>query len=161
MIDVLATALEAMVAHARADAPQESCGLLIGHANRIERVQRARNLRASPTEYLVDPTDHFAAIRAARADGLAVVGAYHSHPDSTAVPSPKDVAEASYPEFVYVIVSPRGDTRPEPEIRGYRLVNGILQEVNLVPVPSSRLQGSGERQGLWRPRRPPRPASSG
>ncbi len=138
MIDVLvrSAALKEIVTHAHADGPQECCGLLIGHANRIERVQRARNLRASPTEYLLDPTDHFAAIRAARADDLTVVGAYHSHPYSAAVPSPKDVAEASYPEFVYVIVSLQRGTRPESEIRGYRLVKGSLQEVNLVPVPS-------------------------
>ena len=117
-----------MLAHARAEAPRECCGLLVGIDEVVVRSVRARNLAASATRYLVDPLDHFAAIRSARADGLEVVGAYHSHPSSAPVPSATDIAEAgSGSDFLHVIVSLVND-----EVRAYRMDPGSL---NLAPCP--------------------------
>jgi proteasome lid subunit RPN8/RPN11 len=101
-------AVAAVVAHATAAVPHECCGLLIGTPERIERAARARNVATNPrTKFLVSPEDHFAAIRGARAAGLAVVGAYHSHPRGDATPSETDRAEAFQdPDFVQLIVSP-------------------------------------------------------
>jgi proteasome lid subunit RPN8/RPN11 len=67
------------------------------------------------------PTRHFELIRRLRAAGDAqqIVGAYHSHPSTPAVPSPTDLAEAYYPEFVYVIVSLIDPARAD--VRAYRL----------------------------------------
>ena len=132
-IQIRQAVLEQMLAHARAEVPQECCGLLIGTADRVERAARARNLRASPARYLVDPVDHFAAIKQARAAGLAVVGAYHSHPSSPPLPSDTDAEEATYPEYLYLIVSP-GDKGLAAETRGYRLVDGSLRPVSLVAI---------------------------
>jgi proteasome lid subunit RPN8/RPN11 len=129
MLHIGQTALEAIVEHARADAPDECCGLLVGKGTRIERAVTARNLRRSPTHYLVDPEDHFAAIRAARADGLEVVGAYHSHPATAARPSPRDVAEAHSPGYVYVIVSLAG---AEPDVRAFELADGQARELPIM-----------------------------
>lgn len=113
------SARDAMIAHARAQAPLECCGLLIGSAGAIEAAVPARNLRASDTAFLVDPADHFAAIRRARADGRAVVGAYHSHPRSPAIPSPSDVEQALDPAMIHVIVSL---AEPDaPDLRAYRI----------------------------------------
>lgn len=109
-----------MLAHARAEAPRECCGLLIGQGESVVRSVRARNLDAQATRYLIDPEDHFAAIRAARAEGLEVIGAYHSHPSSAPVPSPTDIAEAnSGSDFLYVIVSLVNE-----DVRAYRIANG-------------------------------------
>ena len=132
-IDIRQAVVRDIVDHARGDAPNECCGLLIGSSRRIERARRARNLQASPTRYLVDPADHFAAIRRARADGLRVVGAYHSHLASPPVPSPTDLRDATYPDYVYVIVSPRdgGDA----ELEGYRLREDGFEPVALRHVP--------------------------
>ena len=102
---VTESVLEALAAHARADAPNECCGLLVGSDDTIVDTRAARNLRASRTRYLIDPRDHFRALRDAREAGLAVIGAYHSHPASPAEPSETDVREATCPGFVYVIVS--------------------------------------------------------
>jgi proteasome lid subunit RPN8/RPN11 len=109
--------VEDVLAHAREEAPRECCGVLIGGEGTVERAVRARNLDGAPTRrYLIDPADHFRAIRAARALGKEVIGAYHSHPSGRAVPSPTDLAEANNgSEFVYVIVSP-GDG----DVRAYR-----------------------------------------
>jgi proteasome lid subunit RPN8/RPN11 len=118
--------VEDMLAHARDEAPRECCGLLTGTGDTIVRSVRARNLETRPTRYLIDPEDHFAAIRAARAQGLEVVGAYHSHPSSAPVPSPSDIAEAdSGADFLYVIVSLVND-----EVRAYRMADG-----NFVSIP--------------------------
>jgi proteasome lid subunit RPN8/RPN11 len=118
-----------MLQHARDEAPRECCGLLIGKDSSIVRSVRARNLDSMATRYRIDPEDHFAAIRGARAERLEVVGAYHSHPSSAAVPSPTDIAQAdSGPDFLYVIVSLLDD-----DVRGYRIDAGICQPLALTP----------------------------
>ena len=110
-----------MLAHAREEAPRECCGLLIGMAATVLHSVRANNLDVSLTRYSIDPADHFKAIRAARADGLEVIGAYHSHPASAPVPSATDIAEAnSGSEFLYVIVSLVND-----DVRAYRIEEGV------------------------------------
>jgi len=120
--------VDAVVGHARREDPMECCGLLIGAGDDVLESRPARNLRRSRTAYLVDPEDHFAAIRAARAAGLAVVGGYHSHPRSLPVPSVTDITGATDPEFLYLIVSLAGT---EPEIAAYRIRDGAFREVPL------------------------------
>ena len=120
-----------MVAHARDSAPNECCGLLIGVGAQIESAHRSRNIDPSPARFLIDPRDHFGAIRAARAGGREVVGVYHSHPSTPARPSASDLAEASDAEYAYVIVSLASDP---PEVRLFRLEAG-----GFVEEPLSRL----------------------
>jgi proteasome lid subunit RPN8/RPN11 len=117
-----------MLRHAREQAPRECCGLLIGTGESVVRSVRAKNLDTRATRYSIDPGDHFTAIRGARADGLDVIGAYHSHPASAPVPSATDIAEAnSGPEFVYVIVSLLND-----EVRAYRIHAGSYVPLALI-----------------------------
>jgi proteasome lid subunit RPN8/RPN11 len=104
-VKILSTAVAAMIAHARHEAPRECCGLLIGREDLIEEAWPAVNLREGDVSFLISPEDHFAAIRHARATGQVVIGAYHSHPRSPAVPSPTDTEEANDPRLLHVIVS--------------------------------------------------------
>jgi [CysO sulfur-carrier protein]-S-L-cysteine hydrolase len=128
-VNIARSAVDDMLAHAREDAPNECCGLLVGTRQSIDRVIRARNSEASPTRYRIDAEDHFAAIHSARADGLRVVGAYHSHPKTAALPSPSDIAEAAGgSDFVYVIVSLKGD---DGNLFAYRLKGGSVIPVSL------------------------------
>ncbi len=121
---------EAILAHARTDQPHECCGLLLGAASRIVRAVAARNTATSPaTRYTIDPADHFVAIREARASGLEVIGAYHSHPRSAPRPSATDLTEA-FGEFIYVIV---GLVEAEPAIEAWRLAGGNFVPLRLVP----------------------------
>ena len=106
-----------LVAHARETAPAECCGLLIGTATEIVAAVRAANLADNPARFLIDPKDHIRARREARAVGLDVVGFYHSHPHSDARPSPTDLAEASYENYLYLIVAL---TEAAAEVRLYR-----------------------------------------
>src|SRR3989442_9645432 len=77
------------------------------------------------TRYLIDPADHFAAMRTARSNGRRVIGAYHSHPASAPTPSDSDIAEATGGrDFLYVIVSPATE-----QVAGYYLRNGKVNPV--------------------------------
>jgi desampylase len=118
-----------MVAHAREAAPAECCGLLVGRGHRVAEAVRARNIADSATRFVIDPAEHIAARREARARGLEVVGFYHSHPHSPAEPSATDLAEASYADHLYLIV---GLCESEPDVRVYELVTGNFLEVPLV-----------------------------
>ncbi len=116
-----------MLAHAREEAPRECCGLLIGAGESVLRTARAKNLDTSGTRYSIDPEDHFRAIRSARADRLEVIGAYHSHPKGTPVPSLTDIREAnSGSDFLYVIVSP-----VDEDVRAYRIDQGQAVRIPL------------------------------
>jgi proteasome lid subunit RPN8/RPN11 len=122
-----------MIAHARQEAPNECCGLLIGRASSIDECVRARNLHASPTRYLLDPADHIAAMRRIRGSDRSIVGAYHSHPRTPPIPSETDRAEAFYPDFVWVIVSLLDS---EGDVAAFTLTGSGLTPVPIVSEPS-------------------------
>ncbi|MDR5683812.1 MAG: M67 family metallopeptidase [Armatimonadota bacterium] len=117
-----------MVAHARQEAPNECCGLLFGREGRVERVFRGTNVDRSPLTYRMDPRE-LLEIPRMEAQGLNLVGIYHSHPASPAVPSRTDVARAYYPDVAYVIVSLAA---AEPDVRAYRIADGRVEDVELV-----------------------------
>jgi proteasome lid subunit RPN8/RPN11 len=121
-----------IVAHAVEELPNECCGLLIGSSDIVEDATRARNLKRSRTKFQVEPADHFAAIRKARAAGLEVVGAYHSHPSGPSGPSDTDRARLSDPSMFHIIVSLAHGTKT---VRAFRLVDGNFSPLEIVPVP--------------------------
>jgi proteasome lid subunit RPN8/RPN11 len=124
---------DGIVAHAMEERPNECCGLLIGTADMVEDAVRARNVRRSPTRFQVEPADHFAAIRRARAAGCDVVGAYHSHPNGPSGPSETDRARLTDGSMFHVIVSLAHGTKT---VRAFRLsADGNFIPFELVPVP--------------------------
>lgn len=120
----------AIEAHARAEAPRECCGLLVGLDGRIHYAIPTRNIAERPTRYEIDPIEHFPVIREARAAGLDVLGAYHSHPAGPPEPSASDLAEAQT-DFLYVIAAPAA-TGGGYDVRGYWLAGGNFRAVRLV-----------------------------
>lgn len=90
-----------------------------------------RNIAHSPTRFLIDPNDHIDGRRAARQQGLEIVGFYHSHPHSAAEPSATDYEEAGYPDHLYLIVGLR---EPQPDIRLFRLTRGNFLQVPFVTL---------------------------
>ncbi len=106
----LPAALAALICdQALAAAPAECCGLLEGVRTKqgftIRALHSARNLSDDPERFEIDPKDHIAAARAARANGAAVIGCYHSHPGGTARPSARDLAGAAEDDFVWLIAA--------------------------------------------------------
>ena len=116
-----------MLDHAERAKPRECCGVLVGRDDQILQAVEARNLAPDPNRYLIDPADHIAIRRNARAAGLAVVGFYHSHPHSAARPSATDQAEATYPDHFYLIVG-------DDAVRLFRLTGGNFVEAAFVTV---------------------------
>jgi len=111
-------------AHGARDYPHECCGFLVGRAEgdavTVARVVAAANTREdSPrNRFEIDPGELVRTDRAARAEGMGVVGFYHSHPDALAVPSEFD-REHAWPGYCYVIVSVRQGV--PLEMRDWRL----------------------------------------
>ncbi len=115
-------------AHARAAAPAECCGLLIGRdaagGRVVARLEPVPN--AAHDAYAIPPAVYAAAERAARRDGAGVCGVYHSHPAGSPLPSPRD-REAAWPGLDYLIVGADG------AVRAWRLAHGgALVEVTVV-----------------------------
>ena len=119
-----------MIEHARAVAPQECCGLLLGDGESVKRVLRCRNVHATPeTRYLIDTVQVVQAFRASDDFDRELVAIYHSHPRSQAYPSPTDRAEAQWPLAAYVLVSLRADP---PEVYAYRIRDGAVKEIPII-----------------------------
>ena len=106
--------------------PLEACGLLVGKGGRVHRFVACTNEAASARVYTVPGKELLHAELAAEADGLAVIGVFHSHTHSEPYPSPTDVEQAPDPEWFYVIVSLK---REAPEARCYRIVDDTINEV--------------------------------
>ena len=120
-----------VVAHCLAGLPDEACGLLAAEpgCDVVRRCYPTRNAAASAKLYTVDPKDHLAADRSAEAEGLEIVGVFHSHTHTDAYPSPTDIAQAPDPGWHYVIVSLRHSV---PSVRSYRIADGTVTEEPLL-----------------------------
>ncbi|HEY4688714.1 MAG TPA: M67 family metallopeptidase [Anaerolineae bacterium] len=114
-----------MLAGARSDRAQEMCGLLAGRDGRVTRVLPVPNSLRSPVAYRMDGPEFVEAMKACDFEPLAI---YHSHPHGPAVPSPTDVAEALYPDSIYVIIS---FVVEPPSVRAFRIVRGEVSEVGI------------------------------
>jgi proteasome lid subunit RPN8/RPN11 len=109
--------------------PNEGCGLLLGTSDgRVTEVVASENVAASARVYEVDSRVLLKAYRRADAEGLAVLGAFHSHTHSEAYPSPTDIHQAPDPEWHYVLVS----LRDVPAVvRSFRIVAETVTEEEL------------------------------
>jgi proteasome lid subunit RPN8/RPN11 len=133
---------EAMVAQARTEYPNESCGLIIGDAEaandgRPLRYVPTRNKAASPYRYEIDPSDLLRlTIETDDADEV-FWGIVHSHTHTPAVPSATDIGLAFYPDSLYLLVSLSDDevdpATGDPSVRAWRIVDGVVHEVALTP----------------------------
>jgi proteasome lid subunit RPN8/RPN11 len=120
--------LDEIVAHARAEAPNECCGMIAAQDGVAVAVHRARNAAASPLRYEMDGMEQYK-IQTAIEDGGFELGAiYHSHTRSDPEPSQTDVNLAFYPDALYVIVGVKGD---EPDVRAWRIIDGVVSEAAL------------------------------
>ena len=134
MLVIRADLVEAIVAHARRDHPDEACGVLVGPegSDRPERHIPMINAERSPTFYRFDSGEQLKVWRSMdNADEVPVV-IYHSHTATEAYPSRTDVNLASEPDAHYVLVSTCDPDRHE--VRSYRIVDGAVTEepVNIV-----------------------------
>lgn len=128
MLTISPALYEKIVAHARADQPDEACGVIAGPAgsDRPERFIPMMNAERSPTFYRFDSMEQFRVWREMDERGEEPVVIYHSHTATEAYPSRTDVSLASEPTAHYVVVSTRDPDKVE--FRSFRIVDGAVTE---------------------------------
>jgi proteasome lid subunit RPN8/RPN11 len=126
--------VQAIVAHARRDHPDEACGVVAGPigsdvpARHIPMDNAARSM----TFYEFDSMEHLRVWREMDDNDEEPVVIYHSHTATEAYPSRTDISFAGEPNAHYLLVSTR---EPDSEeIRSFRILDGAVteEEVNIV-----------------------------
>lgn len=135
MLTISAALRAQILAHARADHPDEACGVIAGPAgsDRPERFIAMLNAERSPTFYRFDSMEQLRVWREMEERGEDPVVIYHSHTATEAYPSRTDISYAMEPDAHYVLVSTR-----EPaldEFRSYRILDGAVTEEEVTVVP--------------------------
>ena len=136
MLEIDQALVDAVIAHARRDHPDEACGVIAGPAgsDRPERFIPMVNAARSPTFYEFDSMDLLKLYRDMESRDEEPVVVYHSHTSTEAYPSRTDISYASEPNAHYLLVSTR-----EPaieEVRSFRIVDGVVTEEEVTIVPT-------------------------
>ena len=132
MLVIAQDIVDAIVAHAKQDHPDEACGVVAGPegSGRPTRFIPMLNAAMSPTFYEFDSADLLALYREMDERDEEPVVVYHSHTATEAYPSRTDINLASEPNAHYVLVSTRehGGAAGPVELRSYRIVDGEATE---------------------------------
>lgn len=132
MLRISRDLVDAIVAHARADHPDEACGVIAGPAGSDQptRFIPMVNAARSPTFYEFESSDLLRLYREMDANDEDPVVIYHSHTATEAYPSRTDIAYASEPFAHYVLISTRetGNADGPYEFRSFRIVDGEVTE---------------------------------
>ena len=140
---------DAIISHARADHPDEACGVVAGPAgaDRPIRFIPMANAERSPTFYRFDSAEQLKVWRAMDERDEVPVVIYHSHTATEAYPSRTDLAYASEPDAHYVLVSTADtDGLGEFQFRSFRVLDGVVTEEEIRVVQDdaeSDAEGSG------------------
>jgi proteasome lid subunit RPN8/RPN11 len=140
VLTIDAEILEAIVAHARRDHPDEACGVVAGKigSDRPERLVEMDNAERSSTFYRFDSMEQLRVWREMDDRDEEPVVIYHSHTATEAYPSRTDIGLAMEPNAHYVLVSTRehGNSPGPVEFRSYRIVDGDVTEEEVTVLPS-------------------------
>jgi proteasome lid subunit RPN8/RPN11 len=133
-VELPADMVQAMIDHARAEYPNEMCGLIVGDrpaagGGRALRWEPTRNRAASPMRYDIHPDDLLRLTIATEQADEEFWAIVHSHTHSPARPSSTDIGLAFYPDAIYLLVSFAED---EPAVAAWRIVDGTVYQVELV-----------------------------
>jgi proteasome lid subunit RPN8/RPN11 len=124
-----------MVFHVDQHLPEEACGVLAGELGeeiyQTHTVIPTTNMLHSPVRYRIAPQEQLAVFNQIEEMDSELVGIFHSHPLGPDVPSHTDIAEAYYPEVVYLIWSRRAG---EWRCRGFTIQDGEVSEVRLTKI---------------------------
>jgi proteasome lid subunit RPN8/RPN11 len=135
MLTISAYLRAQILAHARADHPDEACGVIAGPegSDRPERFIPMLNAERSPTFYRFDSLEQLRVWREMDDRGEEPVVIYHSHTATEAYPSRTDISYASEPGAHYVLVSTRDPDRDD--FRSFRIVDGEVTEEDVAVEP--------------------------
>ena len=122
--------IDELIAQAQKDAPDESCGYLLGTDDEVTENYWMENIDHSSEHFSFAPKDQFAALRYAREHGLKILANWHSHPASPSRPSQEDLRLANDPTIRYAILSLLDG---EPKLNSFKILNGevVDKEIHL------------------------------
>jgi proteasome lid subunit RPN8/RPN11 len=145
MLTIARMLVDLIVAHARADHPDEACGVIAGPAgsDRPERFIAMTNAARSPTFYEFDSMEQLRVWREMDERDEEAVVIYHSHTATQAYPSRTDISYAGEPQAHYLLVSTAEPDREE--IRSFRIIDGVVteEEVKVTDGPDGGLRVCG------------------
>jgi proteasome lid subunit RPN8/RPN11 len=127
-LNITARHWEEMRADVKQHVPEEACGLLAGLENQVKLVLPIANELHSPVRFRMAARDQLTAFERIDQAGMELLGIYHSHPNGPDRPSVTDIAEAFYPEVIYLIWSPQDGAW---SCRAFNIQDGHLQEATL------------------------------
>ena len=110
MVQIKQKFIDEMVAHSKADLPNECCGILAGPDGQVMKTYPMSNVEASPFRFSMDPVELVQVDSEAGENDWELLAIYHSHTGSEAYPSDTDVRIAAgtaglWPDVRYVLVS--------------------------------------------------------
>lgn len=128
MLTIDRAIVDAIIAHARRDHPDEACGVVAGPVGSDKPVRHIpmQNAARSMTFYEFDSMEYLKVWREMEERDEEAVVIYHSHTSTEAYPSRSDASIAGWPQAHYLLVSTR-DPEVE-EIRSFRIVDGAVTE---------------------------------
>jgi proteasome lid subunit RPN8/RPN11 len=128
MLTIEKAIVDQIVSHARADHPDEACGVVAGASgsDRPTRFIAMANAERSPTFYRFDSHEQLRVWREMDDNDEEAVVIYHSHTATQAYPSRTDISYASEPQAHYVLVSTRDEDTIE--FRSFRITDGVVTE---------------------------------
>jgi len=145
--------LQQLIAQARRDAPNETCGIIGGKEGRALKILPLRNIDPNPrVHYNADPQELWHALREIEDNGWEHLAIYHSHPASPAYPSPTDIARAFYPDVAYLLISLMNPE--QAELRGFHIIEGKVNEITLEIEDEDESPGTRTRRTARRAGRP-------
>lgn len=125
MIKIPQNVYDDIVAHALKDAPIEACGYLAGLNGEVKYAIAMKNIDNSAEHFSFDPQEQFDAFKKTQKEGLRLIAAYHSHPETPARPSEEDIKLAYDPSISYLIISLAGET---PDVKSFKIKNSIVEK---------------------------------
>lgn len=126
-LEILPEIFGRMLEQARTQAPVETCGILAGRDNKVEKLYTMTNAEKSSEHFMMEPKEQFKVVKDIRSSGLEMVAIYHSHPATPARPSAEDIRLALTPDVIHVIVSLQDSNAPVVE--GFLIEDGNVTEV--------------------------------
>jgi proteasome lid subunit RPN8/RPN11 len=139
-VSIAAAVIQEIIDHARAEDPNEACGVIIGDRYAADggyplRFEATGNKAASPYLYEIDPDDLLRLTIETDDNEQVFWAIVHSHTHTPARPSSTDIRQALYPDALYILVSLSPEeaevSTDAPSLRAWRILDGEVHEVEI------------------------------
>lgn len=123
-----------ILAHAKSELPNEACGLIAGTEDgdfrTVKKVYMLTNIDKSPEHFSLSPKEQLEAVKDMRAEGLQLLGNWHSHPEAPSRPSDEDIRLAFDKNLSYLILSLMNIN--EPVLNSFHIENGTGEREEII-----------------------------